>query len=251
MYSKQIIKFSDFLSQPPKSYNEIARFLVMDCCHVDGALSSYIGELTESGVISPLGMFGWSHQERESFNEVPFNVKLPICDSIRAKEIIVVTNGLAFYEQYPLMLGINFTQPWMTSVSIPIHPIGGLTLTFATTMDFTESKRVFFTAIGSLLSLYASQLSKPPSPFPILGGKEVGDTDLVSDALTDRQSVIVELVEHGFSNAQIGSKLGYSESLIRQETVTIYRKLGVNGRKAMQKNSAVRLEQIARDKFFN
>jgi DNA-binding NarL/FixJ family response regulator len=36
------------------------------------------------------------------------------------------------------------------------------------------------------------------------------------------------------TNAQIAHEIGYSESLIRQETVVIYRKLGVSGRKEIQ-----------------
>ena len=54
----------------------------------------------------------------------------------------------------------------------------------------------------------------------------------------------VSLINHerGFNNAQIGLELGYSESLIRQETVAIYRKLQVTGRKAMQAIKALNLQ---------
>jgi DNA-binding NarL/FixJ family response regulator len=50
------------------------------------------------------------------------------------------------------------------------------------------------------------------------------------------------MLERGFNNAQIGLELGYSESLIRQETVAIYRKLQVTGRKAMQAINALNLQ---------
>lgn len=249
MYSKKISQFSDFLVQSPGSYTEIAQFLVMDLLVNEGALSVYMGELQPSGVISPLGIFGWSPEEAESFFEFQFNLNIPICDSIRQNKMVIVTNGAAFYEQYPLMLTLNISQPWITGICLPIRPIGGIVILFAGAVELTDSKQIFLTAICSLLGLYANQISNPPSQF--WGGKEVGIIKLASDALTDRQIVIAELIEQGFSNAQIGSKLGYSESLIRQETVTIYRKLGVNGRKTMQKNNAVRLEQAARGTFSN
>ena len=35
----------------------------------------------------------------------------------------------------------------------------------------------------------------------------------------------------GFTNAQIAAEIGYSESLVRQETIQIFRILGVSGRK--------------------
>lgn len=53
-------------------------------------------------------------------------------------------------------------------------------------------------------------------------------------ALTQRQNTIVEMIREGRTNISIASILGYSESLIRQETIIIYRKLGVSGRKQLQ-----------------
>lgn len=49
--------------------------------------------------------------------------------------------------------------------------------------------------------------------------------------LTDRQREILHLVEEGRTNHMISKELGFSESLIRQETIAIYKKLGVRGRK--------------------
>jgi DNA-binding CsgD family transcriptional regulator len=51
--------------------------------------------------------------------------------------------------------------------------------------------------------------------------------------LTNRQEVILRLIKAQKTNAAIANELGYSESLIRQETIIIYRKLGVSGRKEL------------------
>lgn len=69
--------------------------------------------------------------------------------------------------------------------------------------------------------------------------------DLPSVPLSDRQLVIAGLLERGFNNSQIGLEIGYSESLIRQETVAIYRKLKVTGRQAMQAIRTLNLEAEA------
>lgn len=243
MYSQEILKFSSFLAQSTHTYTEIARFLVMNSFSSDGALCLYIGELKESGSISPVGGFGWSAQEYEAFTDVSFNDKLPVCDSIRGNEIVLVSESKAFYKQYPLMHGVEFSQPWLTGVAIPCYPLGGLVATFATRIKKTEPRILFFTAIGSLLGFYASRL---PSKSVKMGRAIERDRDLIATALTNRQSIISEMLERGFNNAQIGLELGYSESLIRQETVVIYRKLGVSGRKAMQEIAAIRLENKAR-----
>ena len=48
--------------------------------------------------------------------------------------------------------------------------------------------------------------------------------------LTERQKVILQRIAEGKTNAQIASELILSESSVRQETVKIYRHLGVNSR---------------------
>jgi DNA-binding NarL/FixJ family response regulator len=53
------------------------------------------------------------------------------------------------------------------------------------------------------------------------------------------------MLERGFNNAQIGLEIGYSESLVRQETVAIYRKLQVTGRQAMQAIRTLNLKVAA------
>jgi DNA-binding CsgD family transcriptional regulator len=42
------------------------------------------------------------------------------------------------------------------------------------------------------------------------------------------------MIKDGKTNAHIAAQLGYSESLVRQETIIIYRKLGVGGRKELK-----------------
>ncbi|MEY3318245.1 MAG: Bacterial regulatory protein luxR family, partial [Actinomycetota bacterium] len=39
------------------------------------------------------------------------------------------------------------------------------------------------------------------------------------------------MIKSGSTNQEIASRMGYSESLIRQETIIIYRKLGISGRR--------------------
>lgn len=56
----------------------------------------------------------------------------------------------------------------------------------------------------------------------------LGDSNI--DALTDRQVTILKFMGQGMTNAQIATELMLSESSIRQETVKIYRALGVKSR---------------------
>ncbi len=244
MHAKKILAFSDFLARPPKSYNEIAQFLVMNTFSEENFLTVYLGELTETGVVCVLGGFGWDAVEYASFADLPIQTKLPITDAIRANEVLILKNDDDLKIEYPLMAEVNTSVEWLSGVVIPVYPIGGMALYSPKEITLSESMEVFFVAIGSLLGLYASRL---PSSLAAVAVNVKQKIDLPQIPLTDRQFVIAGLLEQGFNNAQIAEEISYSESLIRQETVAIYRKLQVTGRKAMQAIRTLNLEAAAED----
>ncbi len=53
----------------------------------------------------------------------------------------------------------------------------------------------------------------------------------LKESLTGRQEEVLAMIKEGKTNSTIAVILGFSESLIRQETIIIYRKMGVSGRK--------------------
>lgn len=237
--SEKILAFSDFLARQPKSYNEIAQFLVMNTFSEEKFRCIYIGELIETGVVCPLGGFGWSSEEYSSVFDVSIHEEFPLTDSIRSNTVVLCQNGSEYKEQYPAMEQFLYQGDWVSGVAIPVYPIGGMALYSSIELELTEAMTVFYITIGSLLGLYASRL---PSALVAVALSVKEKIDLPQVPMTDRQLVIAGLLERGFNNAQIGLEIGYSESLIRQETVAIYRKLQVTGRKAMQAIKTLNLE---------
>jgi DNA-binding CsgD family transcriptional regulator len=73
------------------------------------------------------------------------------------------------------------------------------------------------------------------------GLAEAPVSEITDDAaLTERQTVVLSLMSQGLTNAQIAQQLMLSESSIRQETVKIYRTLGVHSRiEASKKGKAL------------
>jgi len=239
MYSQKVLAFSDFLAREPKSYNEIAQFLAMNTFVNEKCHCIYIGELIETGVVCTLGGFGWTSTEYSSFIDLPIQSSYPITQSIRTNEILIRTNDAAFKREYPLMAEFPVRDDWISGIAIPAYPIGGIAIFSSINLELTDSAQIFYVAIGSLLGLYASRLPKALVAVAITVKEKI---DLPQVPLSDRQLVIAGLLERGFNNAQIGLEIGYSESLIRQETVAIYRKLQVTGRKALQAIRTLNLE---------
>jgi DNA-binding CsgD family transcriptional regulator len=237
--TQKILAFSDFLARSPRSYNEIAQFLVMNTFSEEKFLCIYIGELIETGVVCPLAGFGWSSAEYAAFTDIPIQSKFPITDAIRGNGVLISHKGQEFSDEYPLMSEFGYQGDWVSGIAIPVNPIGGMALFSSIKLELTESMKVFYTAIGSLLGLYASRL---PVALVVEAISVKRKIDLPQIPLSDRQLVIAGMLERGFNNAQIGLEIGYSESLIRQETVAIYRKLQVTGRQAMQAIRTLNLE---------
>ena len=238
-HSEKILAFSDFLARQPKSYNEIAQYLVMNTFSEEKFLCLYIGELIETGVVCPLGGFGWTSEEYSSVFDISIHQEFPITDSIRSNSVVLCQNGAEYEKQYPAMTQFFYQGDWVSGIAIPAYPIGGMALYSSIELELTEAMTVFYITIGSLLGLYASRL---PTALVAVALSVREKIDLPQIPLSDRQLVIAGLLERGFNNAQIGLEIGYSESLIRQETVAIYRKLQVTGRKAMQAIKTLNLD---------
>jgi DNA-binding CsgD family transcriptional regulator len=241
MHTTKILAFSDFLARPPKSYNEIAQFLAMNTFSEEEFSRIYIGELVETGFVCPLAGFGFDSKLYEKFPEIPIQGKYPLTDTIRSNRTILYHNDETLKIEYPLLPELEFLEEWKTGVTIPVYPIGGMAMRTSSDLELTESMNVFFIAIGSLLGLYASRLPKELIEEVVILKTKI---ELPKVALTDRQIVITGMLERGFNNAQIAHEIGYSESLVRQETVAIYRKLDVSGRKQMQINADVAITSL-------
>ena len=66
-----------------------------------------------------------------------------------------------------------------------------------------------------------------------------------SDVITDRQLLILKMMNEGRTNIVISELLGYSESTVRQETIKIFAKLGCSGREEASVIYREKLEKIA------
>ena len=109
---------------------------------------------------------------------------------------------------------------------IPIGTHHGYSLLFSEDITQIEDYVLGLRTFEAILNLYEASLAEPQT---ITQPKEK-----LGEKLTERQVTIFEQIKLSKTNMQIALALGYSESLIRQETMTIYKKLGVSGRKEIQ-----------------
>jgi len=99
----------------------------------------------------------------------------------------------------------------------------------------SKATQTYFEAIGKILSFYRrDNIQSGAKPIESSVSTSLNNAsrhdELKDRPLTKRQRTILTLIQEGLTNSQIAGEIGYSESLVRQETILIYAKLGVRGR---------------------
>ena len=117
---------------------------------------------------------------------------------------------------------------------MPLLPNYAATLSTQIEVPDDEVFKNYYVLFKSLFNLYIHQLERAAQTKR--GGNSRTKEQLAGSKLTERQILILELIKEGLTNLAIADKMGYSESLIRQETIVIYQKLGIDGRKDISRN---------------
>jgi DNA-binding CsgD family transcriptional regulator len=144
-----------------------------------------------------------------------------MCDSIEEAKTMAL-GSLQAYEA--------ITQKWESYLVCPILPYGLIALTLDSTPKVHKEFELFLKTIGGITFLHFYR-SKSRGENGNNGHRDRSVKK--SGALTGRQEAIKDLIEKGLSNPEIAKEIGYSESLVRQETMAIYSTLNVSGRKEL------------------
>ncbi len=140
------------------------------------------------------------------------------------------------FENYPFYARHNataaFPNGFSYSLAIPIPSYGPLMVYCHLVRELDRESQNFLYALGETLSTHLDALGFREELTKIDATKP----PFVMTALTPRQWEIHALMLEGMSNLAIARQMKYSESLIRQETMRIYKLLGITGRKDLPIN---------------
>jgi DNA-binding CsgD family transcriptional regulator len=236
MFLKRVEGLAQYLSEGDKKAEDIAKYLVLKTFSDLSPIALYMAELTGDGYLSPVGGFGFEKLEIANWGRFPLTMHIPITDCARRDECIIIRSVEEFYRDYPILNEIEgINHNWVAVVAFPMLPFGVGFIILNQQPDDSEDFKFFCRAVGAILSLHLTAI-------PIFRTNRVADKkpekNRESNFLSARQKVIYEFMCKGLTNAQIAAEIGYSESLVRQETIGIYRVLGVTGRKEIILESA-------------
>ena len=211
-------------SDPLRS--QVISFLSRKLCPSGEPAAVAFGQLSRDGRLHVIAHEGFAHFDPSTLSDLHI-------DSGRAATTALRTSRLTVFNQTeirPLMTDLpkDLQSYWNSAVAMPIGLHAIYFINFRTDVTLLREFEEFLHFISSLLTSFEWALHGK-------SGKRVDPWfNEESERLSIREEKILELIRSGLTNAEIAHEIGYSESLIRQETVAIYRKLGVSGRKEIQ-----------------
>lgn len=269
-YVRKISNLTTFLYGTNPSSDRIARFLVLDTFSAFEPSALLLGLLQSDGSIKVRGNFGIGEAILDEVLEIAERPDNPFSQAMHKDKVLSFSGKEKLFSR-PLnqkeleseVSSLEYSLAW------PIYYLGAGIIFFKEENSLDTLDELFFRAIGGMLALhhtYTTTLSDftegvglvgPTGPQGTTGTTgttgakgTTGDTGLpglaaVSDNfkkqppvaegkdLTSRQKIILSELRRGKTNETIALGLNFSSSLIRQETMEIYRKKGVSGRKEL------------------
>lgn len=194
---------------------------------VGEVMEAFTSHLGEDGLISSEFSYGVSIS-RNFISKVKISDQAPSARALRTMKIVLESAAGSELERSTVLHDYP-TEGQLIHLVIPAttRRVYGFKI-MGKTEDFAKSAS-YFECLRSILSFWElcrENLLKNKV-------KQYHDEDR---ELTSRQKRILELIKLERTNSAIALLLGYSESLIRQETIAIYRKLGISGRRDLKKS---------------
>lgn len=217
---RQLNSFITFLSKKPE-ISEIVDYLSLNISPDREICGVTLAVLNENGTIYSARRSGFKDNSPQ-LPELNLNSDYPVVKALRTQEsqyedLENLVSGVA-----DLSTHLRDAQ-YLSAVAIPITESVAINMGFDFKLDQLAKFQTYFDCIRSVLSMYLN-----------LQVKKFVDEFELTNQLTPRQVTILKLIHDGYNNRQIASELSYSVSLIRQETMRIYAKLGVNGRNELK-----------------
>lgn len=218
-------QFIQFLQTPSLTRFDVCLFLFKKSLSFLDPKSIFIVKVSPNRTFGVEGSYGFSEMQVASFAEVPIDSDLATSRSIRENRIVWAGSNADRNKTYSEVHNRNFFAAGAQMVVWPLRrlglPVGAVACFFDQPTSASPHIDNYLTILSDLISLRF---------FSII--EDVGSSVIPNphQELSDRESKVLELMGKTLTNHEIAAELDFSESTIRQDTMSIYRKMGVNGR---------------------
>ena len=223
-YLDLVSQLNEYLEIKRPSLDDLIHFVAARTLQSWSAERAFIALIDRDGVFREIAYFGFQFENSAGWTEINIMDRVPMADAARSGSI-VIANEEHITEVYKDLVDRRSSRIGRSIIDVPILkggvPIGVMGIVFAGEIPADESFLPFLRSLASCV-VFAMDDSRRKISTKRIGGRPV--------ELTERQQKILEMMAQGLTNAVMARHLGFSESLIRQETVKIYRNLNVSNR---------------------
>jgi len=226
-YDKLQALINFFLKLPTRE--QIIVFMIENIAPAGKIMEISTGILDDDGFITLEFVHG-IHVSNYSHTRIEISDDSPSAEALRTLKIVFGTSQSSFKKKLKFVEENSF-EDQLLHVLIPASSRRIYSFTFVEVTEILMNYKSFFECLRSILNFW--EISREQLIF-----KRTNYHGSFDRELTTRQKKILEMIKLGRTNSAIAGLLGYSESLIRQETIIIYRKLGISGRRDLKKSIA-------------
>lgn len=212
-----------------KDLGAAVRYVALNACSSGEPSRFYVSRLDGDFKLSHVSSFGFDEGFLARNSEFSLLTNPLLNEAINSESVIIKSRDAQYRKDFAGLQVSEGDEEWKSTIFMPLLPNFAATLSTRVQTPDKEQFRNYYSMLKSLFSLYIHQLDGSQNSRR-RGGSQTKE-NLIGRQLTERQSLILDLIKSGMTNIAIAHKMGYSESLIRQETMAIYQKLGIDGRK--------------------
>ena len=228
-YLERIQAISEFLARAPHP-DQALDFLSAHISPIDEVAVVSRAVVDGDGVIRVENVQGFSKHELMTKASLHISQQRPISTAARTQKIVWARRETV-KDDFPDFMHFDEETPWASSVTMPIGLRFVYGFGFPSDLGTWENIDKYFETVRSLISIYESALELKNA----LGSRSFIEESEIQP-LSERQTKILDLLKTGKTNKEIADAIGYSESLVRHETMIIYKKLRVSGRQQLRES---------------
>lgn len=236
---EKVKSLADFLRLGPKNLHSLFQFVAVDTLYPLSAFALTLNAVRLDGSLSMPAWYGLTQEQVDHLPERSVSLDTPLNRSLRTGNVVACGSFDEYLFAGPDYPEVIFPRGFASSIAWPIPGVGSVMTFCEREIDWNPDIELFLLTVGGILSLEFAHTN--------LGGlihrDEYPRESVATMALTSRQWAIAEAIRRGHTNPSIAADLGFSESLVKQESMHIYRKLKVSGRKELIENEIQPLGQ--------
>ena len=229
-----ISDFTIFLQNKGLTIQDICQYLVTVSLKDYGFYGSVFAEIQKSGQVRVTSQFGVDPKDVEAWQDMSFEIKTPVNDCLRENRIVWINTLPNYSQEYELLNSLPTDDRLKTLVAFPLrgssHLLGAISMLSSKKIELDTEIELLIKSLCHMtaLRMEINSNSKDKSKDSHNGESPINNGNLTT--LTPRQKKILEMLIAKKTNKEIADELIYSVSTIKQETISIYEKLGLRGR---------------------